>query len=1144
MGDKGMCRQNNFQNILTVVMIIFVMGCQGNPMIPGTSPASDAQVRTATSDEVHHCLGYYALIVDMQSPEITVVPIRSTSLHLNITGILNSTMGVSAVGIPSEHDPANGLFVFDITLTHPFSAKPQFAGFDVKGILMTPGSLTVAPLVFADADETRLENADGYTRWWNPTEFTSPGMFGYTQGSLAGTPSNLLTAMVNPYKLFADILGPTDSLTSVSDEPLDNPEGRAVFTAGSENTRRYRIRFPMNPAPVVRYGYAIDAAREAPSPNPPAEIPDDFPMNANQPEAWRISMLPDVNTLYYDTESGIGGGVLRMRASVYDWQGQAVGNIHGEVNIVRFYSPDLSDLSVDAAFQSEQPQNAIYTADLTGDAVPTQAGQVVLMCRVGSNDGSTYQQTGAPAPSSPLSAFQVMTLDIPDPDCVGDANNDWSEAVAIDLDSKITDQVCLPDDYRDYYSFQVPAGVDLSGAIDFYCDAEPTTIGIYDSDQELIHEESVSDGLASISVDTLPLFPGSYFIRVYTSNNIQVAPYYLDMGIVTTDVTPTNPVEVTPETLFCNPNFVWRYMNWLVMFGTSGLWIYDGTVDSSPELVTAMPYWGSWTATFSFPMIYYIHHENDGDFLCGVDISDIQNPVIYENIINYGEHISALTMNSEHLFVAYELNYAEDLLVYDWTSNHALPALLDTGNIDPCEGMTLLDPEGLNTTLVTWSGFILSTLEAEDPHSIIYEGAAFLGHDIMDVAVQGSMIYAACSDVDGSALASVLKMEAGPVVQDEIDLSGSPYCVSADGDFAFVGGSDEFTVIDISDSGALAVEGSIPAPGYKLDALADGSDLYFVNYYDGFDTWDITYPPIPEQVYNSMLVDSPYEGVVDGDHMYVIDSDWNVYNTLKSVDISDPSQAYVADEIIMTTPPMAIALGDGFLVVFSGLQDVIFVDIGDPADLTVIESLSFGGSLVRPAVYEGTLYLSAGSATLYIYDVTNPASPVYKDTKTFTNTITRMVFSGDYMYALTTADTVETYSISNPYNPVFLDSYSGLANLYDIAVVGDYLYINAEETFDIADIGDPADLVYAGSVTMPGTSLYYRNMATDGHFAYFCGNKYSGPDPAICSGWPPESPSVVYTFTDWPYSTNYDIQVSNGHLYLFSAFGIRIFDLY
>jgi hypothetical protein len=77
-------------------------------------------------------------------------------------------------------------------------------------------------------------------------------MFGYTQGNLTGTPSSLLTATVNPFKLFADILGPNDSLAFVSDEPLDNPEGRAVF-CGEREHAKIRVRSvstaTLNPRP-------------------------------------------------------------------------------------------------------------------------------------------------------------------------------------------------------------------------------------------------------------------------------------------------------------------------------------------------------------------------------------------------------------------------------------------------------------------------------------------------------------------------------------------------------------------------------------------------------------------------------------------------------------------------------------------------------------------------------------------------------------------------------------------------------------------------------------------------------------------------------------------------------------------------------
>ena len=40
--------------------------------------------------------------------------------------------------------------------------------------LMTPGTLHLGSLVLANTNETRLLNADGYTRWYNPTEFTTP----------------------------------------------------------------------------------------------------------------------------------------------------------------------------------------------------------------------------------------------------------------------------------------------------------------------------------------------------------------------------------------------------------------------------------------------------------------------------------------------------------------------------------------------------------------------------------------------------------------------------------------------------------------------------------------------------------------------------------------------------------------------------------------------------------------------------------------------------------------------------------------------------------------------------------------------------------------------------------------------------------
>jgi len=201
------------------LLAIISPGCTGNPANPGAQPASEPPGLSASASAAttHHCLGFGLLAIDTESVAVDVLPGRTGEWHFNLTGVLNTTMGVSAAMVPGESDPANGLFVLDITLTHPFGTKLQLSGFDVKGVLMTPGMLAVGPLVFADADETRLENTDGYTRWWNPTEFILPGMLGYTEGNLAIGPTSALTATVNPYKLFADVLAADDSVSPVSE---------------------------------------------------------------------------------------------------------------------------------------------------------------------------------------------------------------------------------------------------------------------------------------------------------------------------------------------------------------------------------------------------------------------------------------------------------------------------------------------------------------------------------------------------------------------------------------------------------------------------------------------------------------------------------------------------------------------------------------------------------------------------------------------------------------------------------------------------------------------------------------------------------------------------------------------------------------
>ena len=141
---------------------------------------------------------------------------------------------------------------------------------------------------------------DGYTRWWNPSEFTTPGLFGYTKGSDA-TPNYVGTGTLNPYKYFADNLGVADDLWTF----LQSTSGHGVFSAGSSNARNYYLRFP-TPSPAVKFNYAVVA-------NWKGVLPANHPSNAPEAVGLSVTVTPD---LYYASSSDKGGN-LTLDLSVF-----------------------------------------------------------------------------------------------------------------------------------------------------------------------------------------------------------------------------------------------------------------------------------------------------------------------------------------------------------------------------------------------------------------------------------------------------------------------------------------------------------------------------------------------------------------------------------------------------------------------------------------------------------------------------------------------------------------------------------------------------------------------------------------------------------------------------------------------------------
>ncbi len=321
------------QNILgysAIVLALLLCGCSTggvdrSPVAPAAQDSGTSAVRETEQSQTY-LWGYYDVYLDTDEMTVTVVPNRSAEFAVNIVKFLNSSATNLGISFNGAHAGSGYVDVdLDVTIKHPFSGKPEFNGYDVRGIFLGNGSeqldyydLGVSDRgvndqvlydfneVVADPHAGLVGNPDGYTRWWNPTEFTSATIFGYYPGMLASKGYSP-TARVNAYKYFADGLDVEDDVVTF----LENTSGDGVFSSGAENTRNYYLRFP-KPAPGVKFAYAVVANWESTTVHP-----------SNAPEAVAVSVTV-TDDIYYVSPTDSGGDLI-LDITLFGWKNPPSG---------------------------------------------------------------------------------------------------------------------------------------------------------------------------------------------------------------------------------------------------------------------------------------------------------------------------------------------------------------------------------------------------------------------------------------------------------------------------------------------------------------------------------------------------------------------------------------------------------------------------------------------------------------------------------------------------------------------------------------------------------------------------------------------------------------------------------------------------
>ena len=352
---------------LIIILLSFMAGCSTySPVLPDSNDVHPGLARE-TQSGAHMLWQRSRFYFNEARDRVDVIPQRMGDIHLNALKFLEEYCA-DCVEIVSVQNNGDSTVDLTVRITHPFANLPEYTGFDVKGIIMFNGSYQVNDLnaeydlgvpdtvtvSWRELGDPEILNPDGYTPRWNPAydSGSSAPIFNYWPGKYAsGTP----TAYINAFKNFY-----TD-------------EARHIFRVNRSVERTYHIYLP--PGQPVVAGYAVEACWEPPLNLPVTDPITDFPITANQDEAYHFEYVINngdpiqvgSDCCGNDSYPELGCSTLRAEfafwwdvdLSDYDWVTMSFGDVGGASPL---YScdPPIEGSSVAAWLRGDSGGAGIY----------------------------------------------------------------------------------------------------------------------------------------------------------------------------------------------------------------------------------------------------------------------------------------------------------------------------------------------------------------------------------------------------------------------------------------------------------------------------------------------------------------------------------------------------------------------------------------------------------------------------------------------------------------------------------------------------------------------------------------------------------------------------------------------------------------
>ena len=488
----------NRQTVLVIASLILAMlalRCSGgggsNPVTPvDNTPLTQAATGQLAPGPSNTCLmGYYDVYFDIEQASFEIVENRTTAFTLNIVPFLN-LMTIPKNGITLDqivlHQDDPSFLGVDVVFTvyHPFPGYQQYNAYDLRGIIIGDGSETIqygnlrVPLHGADL---WMKNPDGYTRWMNPTDFTSELIFGYAPG---GWQNHEGSSQLNPYKWYGKHLDADDNLWSHL-TLHDNFNG--IFENGYG--RKMELEFPLPPDGIgIMFGYAVVVSWEDQGPDGPFS-----PFNLPEAIACSASQTPDV---WYNEMDGSGGSLI-LDVDLFGWDMQP-----STIKIESSVLDGIAEFDAEAYGSPVSENVSTYHVEApAGTFTSTEGHEYWVIAEYGGYDYSN-DAPGIPHADGLLAAFfRYDCVVLPSsPDCPIPVPTAISGSPA--LNNEIVTETVTSTNLHG--ATGIAAYLDLDGTID----------GVYDINGTDIQNVNVPGGTFDATFDLNGQIPGDYFVVV------------------------------------------------------------------------------------------------------------------------------------------------------------------------------------------------------------------------------------------------------------------------------------------------------------------------------------------------------------------------------------------------------------------------------------------------------------------------------------------------------------------------------------------------------------------------------------------------------------------------------------------------------